>query len=60
MSEEQQLLFDVIPRVFARRLLQGIPPETREAVVALLAEMARQGLGSRSTETESRERTDED
>ncbi len=60
MSEEQRLLFDVVPPVFARRLLRQIPVKAREAAVALLAEMARRGLSTRLAEKESRERPDED
>lgn len=60
MSEEQQLLFDVVPPVFARRLLRRIPAKTREAAMALLAEMARRGLSARLAEKAPRERTDED
>jgi hypothetical protein len=61
MSEEQRLLFDVVPPVFARRLLRQIPAKTREAAVALLAETARRGLSARLAEQrESRERIDED
>lgn len=61
MSEEQRLLFDVVPPVFARRLLRQIPAKTREAAVALLAETVRRGLSSRLAEQkESRRRIDED
>ena len=60
MSEEQHLLFDVMPPIFARRLLLRIPAKNRETAVALLAEMARQGLDARSAKKDSKERTDED
>jgi hypothetical protein len=61
MSEEQRLLFDVVPPVFARRLLRQLPGRTREGAVALLAEMARRGLSAGlARKASSRERTDED
>jgi hypothetical protein len=59
MSEEQRLLFDVVPPVFARRLLRQLPAKTRETAVALLAEMARRGLSARLARKAARERTDE-
>jgi hypothetical protein len=44
---EQRLLFDVVPPAFATRLWRRMPPETREQVLAILAEMARRGLVGR-------------